>query len=271
MIFRLLFLTLCLTACVQVPNVSERIDFASSIATQKGWKSENIETDLFTLRAYLPQTLKKTETLNVYIEGDGLAWVSSSTPSFDPTPINPLALKLAMLDTGASVYLARPCQFTGAEQQHGCAQKYWTSHRFSPEVIGASNDAVSQLKLRFSANKVRLIGYSGGGAVAALIAARRDDVTKLITIAGNLDHQAWTAHHSISPLSNSLNPADYREALAGVRQVHFVGEDDKVIPPFIANNFVASLPKTSDASVIVVPKQSHSCCWENRWSVLLYD
>jgi hypothetical protein len=44
--------------------------------------------------------------------------------------------------------------------------------------------------------------------VASLVAARRHDVVRLVTVAGNLDHLAWTTLHGVSPLTGSLNPAD---------------------------------------------------------------
>lgn len=269
MIFKLLFLTLWLGACAQVPSVSERVDFANSITLQQGWKPEEIKADLFTLRAYLPYVPKKTEILNVYIEGDGLAWVNSSTPSFDPTPANPLALKLALLDTNASAYLARPCQFTGAEQQLGCAKKYWTSHRFAPEVIAASNEGVDQLKLRFSANQVRLIGYSGGGAVAALVAARRNDVVQLVTVAGNLDHAAWTRQHRMSSLSGSLNPAEAWERLQDIPQRHYVGGKDTVIDESVVNAYVARYPMNKKPIIITIATFDHHCCWESFWPTIV--
>ena len=269
MIFKLLILTLCLGACTQVPSVSERVGLAGNIATQKEWMPEEIKTDLFTLRIYLPQAPKKTDILNVYIEGDGLAWVNSSTPSFDPTPINPLALKLALLDTDASAYLARPCQFTGAEQQRGCSNKYWTSHRFAPEIIAASNEGVSQLKLRFAANKVRLIGYSGGGAVAALIAARRHDVAQLVTVAGNLDHAAWTKQHRMSSLSGSVNPAEAWKSLEEIPQRHYVGDQDTVINESIAQAYVARYSGNKKPYISVIPTFNHHCCWESIWPTIV--
>lgn len=63
-------------------------------------------TDDFTLLTYLPPISGAVNTLTIHIEGDGLAWINSSTPSSDPTPTNPLALRLALLDTAPSVYLA---------------------------------------------------------------------------------------------------------------------------------------------------------------------
>jgi pimeloyl-ACP methyl ester carboxylesterase len=82
---------------------------------------------------------------------------------------------------------------------------------------------------------------------------------------GQLNHKAWTDFHHISPLTGSLNPADYREQLAKVDQVHFVGEDDTVIPPFLANDFVANLPTSSHAKVIVMLGYTHGCCWQSTW------
>jgi len=72
-------------------------------------------------------------------------------------------------------------------------------------LVTAMNLAVSQLKSTFgTTTQIQLIGYSGGGATAALIAARRDDISRLITVAGNLDHDKWTQLHTITPLTHSL-------------------------------------------------------------------
>lgn len=42
----------------------------------------------------------KPGPLFVYIEGDGLAYLDARTPSTDPTPADPLALRLAAADPG---------------------------------------------------------------------------------------------------------------------------------------------------------------------------
>ena len=84
-------------------------------------------------------------------------------------------------------YLARPCQFMPMDRNPQCAVPYWTGKRYTPEVIASMNDAVDRLVARVPGQPVNLIGYSGGGAVAVLIAARRHDVATLRTVAGNLD------------------------------------------------------------------------------------
>ena len=86
--------------------------------------------------------------------------------------------------------------------------RYWTTHRFAPEVIRASDLALDRLKTLFGAQRLVLVGYSGGAAVALLVAARRHDMGQIITVAGNLDHQAWTHYHHVQALSGSLNPVD---------------------------------------------------------------
>jgi len=266
-LYQLIFLTLFISGCMIVPSLDKRNNTAEQLVDQHAWRKQVVKTVSFDLMSFVPSNPIKDSTLTVYIEGDGLAWISSRKPSSDPTPINPVSLKLALNHPNSNVaYLARPCQYL---MDKLCETKYWTSHRFSPEVINASNEAVERLKQQFSATRLSLIGYSGGGAVATILAAQRDDVVKLITVAGNIDHKAWTAFHHVSPLIGSLNSVDYQKQLAKMEQVHFVGEDDTVIPPFLANDFVADLPTTSNAKVIVVEDQTHDCCWESKWIHLL--
>ena len=100
------------------------------------------------------------------------------------------------------------------------------------------------------------------------LAARREDVTRVITVAGNLDHAAWTDHHRVTPLHNSLNPATLRASLASVEQIHLVGEQDRVIPPTLVNAFVADYPPNHRAKVKVLPGYGHKCCWVQNWPQL---
>ncbi|MBP6700397.1 MAG: hypothetical protein KA135_04085, partial [Halioglobus sp.] len=135
---------------------------------------------------------REAQGVTVYIEGDGLAWVSSRRPSENPTPGDPMALKLALAQpAGNVVYLARPCQYVDTDTQPQCRQNFWTEGRFSEPVIRSTSDALDAIKKHYDSEAVSLIGYSGGGAVAVLVAARREDVRQIITVAGNLDHLEW--------------------------------------------------------------------------------
>lgn len=259
---------LWLTSCISIPDQSERNANARKLASTHGWIETTIRTDDFLLQGYIPAELNSTKTLTIYIEGDGLAWINRSIPSVNPTPVNPLALRLAIKDSKPAAYLARPCQYVDFNQSPNCSLKYWSSHRFSAEVIRASNQAIEQLKFRFKAEKLILVGYSGGGAVAALVAAKRNDVVRLVTIAGNLDHETWTKLHHISPLHGSLNPVDAWQNLQKIPQLHLVGGDDTNITPQIAYAFSDRFPHNFRPKVKVIKDFNHVCCWVEQWPAL---
>lgn len=263
-----LMLALLLSACVVIPTPSERRAHADALAASHGWRAERLPAGQFELLAYLPPAIRKGTELTIYLEGDGFAWMDASTPSPDPTPRDPLALRLALQQPeGNAAYLGRPCQYVDA-QPGACPQRYWTEARFAPEVLAASNQAIDALKARFAAQQLILVGYSGGGAIAALLAARRDDVERLITVAGNLDHRAWTRHHRVTPLTGSLNPADAPTKLQGLRQTHFAGGADRTMPAALVTAFAARFPAAQRPVVNVLPDFDHQCCWEREWPAL---
>lgn len=200
--------------------------------------------------------------VRAYIEGDGHAWQTRSRPSHDPTPRNPVALRLALADTGANVvYLGRPCQYAARAQDAACHPRLWTSHRYGPDVVRATGAALDTLLAGMAPPWVELVGYSGGGAVALLVAVERPRHYRVTTVAGVLDHAAWTAHHGDTPLDGSLNPADFADRLAAVPQRHFVGLRDTVVPPAVARTYAGRLGAAPCLSVIPVAA-SHDSGWE---------
>jgi dienelactone hydrolase len=256
------------SGCVSLPSPEQRRVAADTLAKAQGWQGQSIAASPFTLMSYAPARQSPSAHLTVYIEGDGLAWISSDLPSLDPTPLHPLALQLALAQPSGNVaYLGRPCQYVDAEAT-GCAQRYWTEQRFAPEVIDATELALDRLKQQFHARDLTLVGYSGGAAVALLSAARRRDVTQVITVAGNLDHRAWTAYHRIRPLDGSLDPVDAIDALRMVPQVHFAGERDRVIPPALIAAYASRFAGGTSVTVIRQPGFDHQCCWAQAWPTL---
>jgi pimeloyl-ACP methyl ester carboxylesterase len=125
--------------------------------------------------------------------------------------------------------------------------------------------AVDQLKADYSAQHIVLVGYSGGGAIASLLAARRDDVSALITVAGNLDHQRWTTIKNISPLTGSLNPIDSVQAISAP-QWHFYGRQDTIIPLPTLQGYQAKQPMNNR---LIATDNGHHCCWAEQWPTLL--
>lgn len=262
-----------LTGCA-TPSPQARRDNAGAWAAAQGWQPLLLPGSAFDLQAFVPQRLQRAQRLTVYIEGDGLAWLDRHTPSFAPTPSDPLALRLAVADARAqAVYLARPCQYTQGASFKGCEFRYWGTHRFAPEVIGAMDDALGQLKRRYGATDLVLVGYSGGGAVAALLAARRDDVAALVTVAGTLDTAHWTQVQGVSPLLGSLNPRDVAARLVTLPQWHFVGLRDNVVPRSVLNQFLdrvsdSASPGSIPPTVEAIPDFDHHCCWAAAWPQL---
>ena len=209
---------------------------------------------------------KTAAVLHVYIEGDGAAWPSPFHPPRDPTPDRPVALALAAQDTAPAVaYLGRPCQFPSAEETWACPVKYWTSHRFAPEVVEAYRQTLDTLKARTGAVQLRLFGYSGGGVIATLLAMSRTDVVQLVTIAAPLSVAEWTSWHQVTPMAESLDPGMQVGSLP--RAVHFVGGKDAIVPPEVVKGFA----QRSGGRLRIVEDFDHQCCWSRDWRHLLEE
>lgn len=238
---------------------------ALALAAPYGWQASTLAAGDFRLLALHPAPRPEAE-LAVFIEGDGFAWLDPRTPSADPTPLDPIALRLALAERHrSSAWLARPCQFDPPLAAGHCRTAHWTQARFSPEIIAAMDQGLSRLKQMFGAQRLVLVGYSGGGAVAALLAARRQDVSLLITVAAVLDHEAWTRAQGISPLQGSLNPAGEWAALRGLRQIHFAGAQDKLAGRAAVQPFVDRFAASDKPVLIEVPGFTHTCCWVENW------
>lgn len=257
---------LLLTSCSHLPSPSERATLADKLANAADWSPMVLRSTSFSLQAWVAGNARPSDVLTVYLEGDGLAWLDSATPSTDPTPLNPLALQLALKHSGAVAYLARPCQYVASSDRQHCESKYWTSHRFASEVIDATSQALDQLKRRWGANRLVLVGYSGGGGVAALVAAKRQDVVGLITVAGNLDHAAWTKLKHLSPLTGSLNPIDFVSSLQEISQWHYVGQLDLIMPMAVAQGYAARFLPKDRPNVVTMDRFDHRCCWVDAWT-----
>lgn len=241
---------------------------ADSLARPAGMSRMLMKTDPFTLTAFVRIT-DRSRPVTIYVEGDGLAWLSRTEVSRDPTPRDALGLALAAADPSANVvYLARPCQFTNRDRNPTCAPAYWTAKRFAPEVIAAMNQAVDQVAAQVPGQQVNLVGYSGGGAVAVLVAARRQDVASIRTVAGNLDHVQVNRVNGVSPLAGSLNAIDVAAQVAKIPQIHFSGSLDRTVPPAIANRFVQATGGTC-AQALTLQGADHENGWPARWRELL--
>jgi pimeloyl-ACP methyl ester carboxylesterase len=259
MVGRLLLLSVLCTACV-APAI--RVD---EEAAAYGFERQTVRGTQFPHRVYLNTLKPRTGNLHVYIEGDGLPWLLPDLVSADPTPRTPLMLHLMAQDPNPAIYLGRPCYF-GFAQMPPCNPWWWTEGRFSSAVVESMAAALARLMPRQQNTAVTLVGHSGGGALAMLLASRLLNITAVVTLAGNLDTEAWTRHHHYSDLSASLNPALMPRLDERITQLHFQGGKDQNIPPTLASGFAAHQPQ---AHFKIYPELSHSDGWEEKWPEIL--
>ena len=229
----------------------------STITVPADFVYKEIETRDFTIATWQKVT-NPAAPYKIYIEGDGYAFNAHVRATQNPTPRGTLVRELVFGDNSPNViYLARPCQYVKSPI---CSKRHWTTARFAPEVINAEYEAIKNIVAN---NPVILIGFSGGAQVAGLAATAKPglNVKKVITIAGNLDHLAWTQYHNLPPLNESMNLESYRKQFAKIPQIHYVGSNDEVMPPILVREFIKD-----DDLIIEVGGASHNEGWENIYN-----
>ncbi|EPO6707265.1 alpha/beta hydrolase [Pseudomonas aeruginosa] len=232
------------------------------LADEHGRQLEILPGQPFPLAMLAPQNTAKATRLRVYLEGDGHAWATATQPSLDPSPHNLLVARLAVDDPMPNAYLARPCQFVMAQ---ACEPDLWTDRRFSQEVVTSLSRALDQLKQRYGNQEFELVGYSGGAALTLLLAAQRDDVTFVQTLAGNLSPRLWTQMQGLSSLSGSLDPLDYQGRLASIPQRHLVGDTDNAVPASLAKAYLEQIGPYACSHIALLSATDHQQGWESAW------
>lgn len=250
------------TGCLSSYIAANRVE---RLAQNAGFQRRIVEAGRFSVVVYLKPAARVTQRVHVYIEGDGTPWIRHRWVARDPTPRDPLAFKLMRLDSNASLYLGRPC-YHGLHDVPPCEPRFWTSGRYSEEVVESMAIALNTLLGELSMDEAVLIGHSGGGTLAMLLAARMPMVRAVITLAANLNTDAWVAHHHYAPLDASLNPAHRARLPARIFQLHLAGEDDVNVPPRLIRPVVK---RQYNACWRVVQGQNHTCCWEALWPGVL--
>lgn len=239
------------------------------IATQCGFKEVCFKSEDFVLYGAVKTGSQTQDILTVYLEGDGAAWRRKGELACDPTPRQPLALWLALEDPSAKIlYLARPGQFRKSKDPY-CQPAYWSLARYSEKVVRAFVEIIDSVKKRMQVHKIGLVGYSGGGVIAALLAARRDDVVWLVTVASNLDHRLWCAEHKVTPLKDSLEPKEFGMKLKNIPQIHFIGGRDQTVSQEVVQSYINAMPDKKLIKIVVEDQFDHHCCWQKVWPELL--
>ncbi len=209
---------------------------------------------------------RQDAVLRVFIEGDGTPWdADGQPPAANPTPRYPLALALARATPPPVLYLGRPCYFRVA-MDPGCAPPLWTAGRYSESVVDSMTAALTAFISAHGYRRATLIGYSGGGTLAVLIAPRVPATVAVITVAANLDTDGWTRLHGYLPLTGSLNPATESPLPEGIVQLNLLGGRDTNVPERASQRY---LQRLRDDQVWRYPGFDHRCCWEREWPSIL--
>jgi pimeloyl-ACP methyl ester carboxylesterase len=202
------------------------------------------------------------DLLALFIEGDGRPWVDGGrSVASDPTPRAPIALQLALETPGSVLYLGRPCYFA-ARSDPACQMRWWTSGRYADVIVTSMAAAAKRFINEHSVQRVLLVGYSGGGTLAVLLAEQLPQVVGLVSIAGNLDPDAWTQQHHYLPLTTSINPALQAPLTPALPQWYLIGGRDVNVTDGMASRYLRRVPP---ASIWRFEDFDHACCWARAW------
>lgn len=248
------------------PSVTLRTKKAIFVAKTHGYTEKIVRGGDFWLTTF--QKIEDPKSPYVfYLEGDGLNINRLGLTTDNPTPSYPLMLKLAIQDKRPNVvYIARPCQYTPKELNVKCENlAYWTNLRLSDEVVSSINEVIDKTN---NNQKFSLVGYSNGGGIAILIAARNNKAKDILTVAGNLDITSFNQYHNARAMIGSLNPIDYAGSVSKIPQLHVSGGKDLKVPAFIADEFI----KISNSNCVhqeIFPYPNHRDGWEALWPEIL--
>ena len=261
---RVAFLLL-LMGCVGPDSFGGTHEAISTWGKKRGFIADEVVVESFRLLRLI-RKIGNGESVTVYIEGDGAPWPSPWYPPIDPTPLKPISMALAAADPAPVVsYFGRPCQYLNETLLATCSPSYWKERRFAPEVVTAYHHALDELKKVTGTQRLRLVGYSGGGVIATLLAAERSDVELLVTVATPLIISEWVAWHGLSPLLGSLDPGEFSYNVRLPPNVHFSGDHDRIVPLTIIERFA----NRHGGKIVVVPGFGHECCWSHSWQKLI--
>ncbi|MFC1749888.1 hypothetical protein ACFL2V_13900 [Pseudomonadota bacterium] len=211
------------------------------------------------------QRTNGSKRLHIYLEGDGIPWWLRVIIAKNPTGRYGLGLRMMALDNNDSFYLARPC-YNGFYDTEPCNNTLWTGRRYSNAVVSSMHAVLEKYLEENDYEEVVLIGHSGGGTLAMLLAQRLKDITAVLTIAANMDIDAWTELHGYTQLQGSINPAAQPSLPANIWQLHLAGKKDKNVPPSIIHG---ALRNQINANTLTFSDYNHHCCWLDIWPEIL--
>lgn len=239
----------------------------STLAASAGIHEQLVDGTQFRHRLFANTAARSSPAqgpLLVFLEGDGSPWTHGGRRvASDPSPRQPLAFHLFAGTQLPAWYITRPC-YSGLGSE-ACRPELWTSGRYSEEVVRSLATALHARLRHDGHQRVVLVGYSGGGVLATLLAPRLAEAIGVVTVAANLDVGAWSRLHGYLPLDQSLDPAQ-QPGLPDLPQVLLTGARDTNVPLASVAAYLERNPRTT---VITHPRFDHRCCWVEQWSAIL--
>jgi hypothetical protein len=204
--------------------------------------------------------------VRIYMEGDGVPWLGEYVPARDPTPRTLVALDMMAAAGRPALYVGRPCYF-GLASDPGCEPLLWTHARFGAAVQQSMGDAIRLALERegWLGRPLVLIGMSGGGTLATLLAGMLPDVCALVTVASPLDIDEWADARGYSRLAGSDNPAARPALPASIAQLHLRGGEDRIV---VADNGARFFAVNSRAERRVIAGAAHGREWSLLWPAI---
>ena len=263
---KLLKNTMLLIALTQLWQCTHPIGHIKAHAEQHNLQTITFSNNDIDLKGYINHNNNPNKTVYIYLEGDGKPW-DTYWPAKDPNTTKSTSLPLMTLSNRDALYLFRPC-YGWRSMPTNCNHSLWTSARYSQQVVDLLDAAIDQHRLQFKPKHYILVGHSGGATLALLLAAKRDDVTAVISLAGNLDHKAWTDYFGYLPLSQSLMPVAREYYPSRQKHWYLIAKEDKSVPPKLQTQAIEESPNNI---VKFYDNFTHQCCWQSIWPALLNE
>ncbi len=260
----------CTTPSSQYSNLARNFAFAQSqVQTDRFTHTYYLNLNAIALKNKRNLALTPGGPLHIYLEGDGTPWVEGKWIAIDPTPRRSIMLPLMHLDTAPAILLGRPCYHLDKKDKH-CVPNDWTMGRYSSKVVASMVQAIEKLQAELGFSSLAIFGHSGGGSMAILIANalknKSPKVDTIVTLAANIDTDAWTASLSHLPLTDSINPANLPSLPEQTDVLHLFGSDDSVVQVDLFDKYLSN---NQDVRSHIYNGFDHTCCWQSIWPSIL--
>lgn len=256
----LFFCVIPFTICA-CTTVEARKNATNKIINEAGFSTKILQTSPYKLFSADKHLGSMEDKMTIVIEGDGYAWVNRYTLSDNPTPTNPIGLKIASSIEKPTIYLARPCQYISDDN---CTPAMWSYNRFNNAVMDSYINALDIIKQQYGVKEFDVIGFSGGAYIALFLAVNRNDIKSVTTIAGVLDPDDWTNYHDISPLNIQHDITSLVSKSQNTDFIHICSHDDEIVPCQLTRMFLNNLnsQNTKNHQIIEHNNKTHEKLWE---------